>query len=361
MNSSALASYFNNTDATLKPAYDRLFLPRQPKIPLSFVFIYGIIAVLVVVFNGIAVIVFARRREVRKRKSNLFLLSLSAADLFVGVSSLIFLVFLLSESVSLLAKRLSTIVLGFSLETSMFSLCCITYERLVGVKNSLKYEKLVTSFTVNTAILGSWALSLVMTCCQATVALKFDEGRYFELNGVIIVVIATTMSIFLAVVYIHLYREIRRHSRNIRNTSVSATCSMDFDATRSCADTLDLDIKSVNKSRSHLDVTQEPMITVNKTSEKRRLLSSLSKEKRSSILCSFIVISFIICWAPVTIFFVGVMLKREYITRDFMLYISNCMILVNSLLDPCIYFALRNDLRRAMFSVLCRSSPGQPR
>ena len=327
-------------------SFDRLYLPRSSNLPLPYMLAYGIIATLVVFLNGLVLLIFIKKREVRKRKSNLFLCSLSAADFLVGVSSIFYLACVQSKSLTELAKKISTVVLGFSLETSMFSLCCITYERLIGVKDSLKYQKLVTSGTVKAAIIFTWVLSVVMSSMQGILAFKLEEGRYFELNGVVIVVLANIISIFLAVVYIYFYHEIRRHCRNMRNTSVSVTCSLDLDLvpTRSLEDTLDFD-KSIH------DVTAEPIVP----KKKHDSLLSLSREKRSLILCSFIVCSFIVCWTPITVFFAALMLDQQYMTKDFMLYISTCIVSLNSLLDPCIYFALRNDLRRAALSVLCRT------
>ncbi len=350
MNNSTGLNYANN--ATSTPEYGKIFLPKVDKIPLHFALVYGILALLVIILNGVTVFIFVKKRETRKRKSNLFLLSLSAADLLVGLSSLMYLVFLLSNKLTRQAKLVSTIVLGFSLETSMFSLCCITYERLVGVKDSLTYEKLVTSTTVNTSIIATWVFSLILTSCQGIVAFQFEAGRYFELNGVVIVVLATAISVFLAVVYVYLYLEIRRHSQNIRNTSVSVSCSIDFDATRSLNNAMDVD-------KPNLDITEEAVLSVLKKKRQKRLKITLSKEKRSLILCSFIVCSFMICWGPVTVFFAGKIMRQHYVTTDFMLYISNCLILFNSLLNPCIYFALRNDLRKAAFSLLCRRPTAQ--
>ena len=330
----------------INASHGKLYLPKSNSTPLPFTLIFGMVGVFVILFNGLIILTFIKRREIRKRKSHRFLLSLSVADFLVGVSSLGYLLSI-ESSLSVVSKRVSTIALGFSLETSIFSLCCITYERLVGVRDSLKYQELVTSSRVNAAIIFTWMLSAGMTFVQGAAAFTIDNGKYFEINGIVIVTLSLTMSVFLSVVYIYLYKEIRRHSRDIRSKSVSQSNSIDIDMipTRSLEDTLDID-------NGNYDVAQEPVLCDQKTVHKRLLY--ISKERRSLVLCSFIVCSFIICWAPITAFFAGLLLDIEYITRDRMLYLSSSLVLLNSLLDPIIYFALRKDLRCAALAVLCK-------
>lgn len=343
-----LQGYLSGIAPTPNATQEKLFVPKSNKTPFPFTLVFGFIGVLVILFNGLVVAIFIKKRELRKRKSHLFLLSLAAADFLVGFSSIGYLFCLKSNYLAVFAKQVSTIVLGFSLETSIFSLWCITYERLIGVKDSLKYQKIVTTYTVNTAIIATWVIAAFMTCASGVFAFTLEDGKYFELNGVVIVVLATTTSVFLTGVYFYLYKEIRRHGRDIRSTSVSVSNSIDFDmiATKSLDDTLDID------NRNHLDVTQESMLHVPR---KRNVkLIQLNKEKRSLVLCTFIVCSFSICWTPITVFFAGQLLRQEYMTKDYMLYFSLCLVLLNSLIDPLVYFALRNDLRRAALSVLCK-------
>ena len=327
---------------------EQLSVPRSNNTPLPFTVAYGILAFLVIIANGLIIVIFLKNREVRKRKCHLFLLSLSCADFLVGFCSLGYVFSIKSEHLSHSSKQISTIVLGFSLETSMFSLCCLTYERLVGVKDSLKYQKLVTSTTVNAAIIMTWLVSAIMTCTQGTLAFVLKDGEYFELNGVIIVTFALITSLFLAAVYVYLYKEIRRHRRDIKSKSISISNSLDLDtipATKSIEDTIDVDSCDFN-------ITQESMLK----RKKGKILLRISKEKRSLIFCSFIVCSFIICWSPITIFFAGEFLGVEHMSQDLMLYISTFLVLVNSILDPIIYFALRKDMRRAAAAVFCKQN-----
>lgn len=324
----------------------KIIVPQSKQTPLPFTLAYAIVAILVILSNGLVISIFLKSREIRKRKSHLFLLSLSCADFLVGFCSLGYIFSIKSRNLGEISKKISTIVLGFSLETSIFSLCCLTYERLVGIKDSLKYQKLVTSKTVNAAIILTWFLAAMMTCCQGAAAFFIEDGKYFDLNGVTIVALALITSIFLAAVYLYLYKEIRRHRRDIRSTSVSVANSIDIDmipTARSFEDSLDI-------ISTDFDMTQESMLKAKKS----RLLLNISKEKRSLVFCSFIVLSFIICWSPITIFFAGVLLGIEPMHQDYMLYISTFLVLVNSLLDPIMYFGLRKDMRRAAVAVMCK-------
>ena len=325
----------------------RIIVPKSRSTPLPYTLVYAVLAVLVIISNGLIIAIFLKNREVRKRKSHLFLLSLSCADFLVGFSSLSYIFTIKSETLSVYSKRVSTIVLTFSLETSMFSLWCLTYDRLVAIRNSLNYQRLVTSKTVIAAIILTWLISTVLTGAQGTLAFMIEDGKYFELNGVIIVAFALITSVFLAAVYLYLYKEIKRHRRDIRSKSVSVSNSIDIDmlpTIKSAEDILDINM-------SDFELNQESMLRERKS---KRLLVKLSKEKRSLIFCSFIVCSFIICWTPITVFFAGVFLRIDYMSQDFMLYICTNLVLLNSLLNPIIYFGLRKDMRRAAAIVLCK-------
>lgn len=345
---SGVLSYEMITKAqSLNASLSRIIVPRSSSTPLSYTLVYAVLAVLVIISNGLIITIFLKNREVRKRKSHLFLLSLSCADFLVGFSSLSYVFSIKSESLGVYSKRVSTIVLTFSLETSMFSLWCLTYDRLVAIRNSLDYQRLVTSKTVVAAIIITWLISTILTGVQGTLAFMIEGGKYFELNGVVIVAFALITSVFLAAVYLYLYKEIRRHSRDIRSKSVSVSNSIDIDmlpTIKSAEDTVDTNMLD-------FDLNNQSVLGERKS---KRLLLKLSKEKRSLIFCSFIVCSFIICWTPITLFFAGVLLRIEYMSQDFMLYICTILVLVNSLLNPIIYFGLRKDMRRAAVAVLCR-------
>ena len=326
----------------------KLAVPVTKVIPHWFSLSFGSFSLMGILLNGLCVMIFCRRASLRKRKSNLFILSLACADLAVGVCSLIYLLCLLLTRLDDFTKKVSTIVQGFSLETSMFSLCCLTYERLVAVRTPLKYNVLVTSINVNSAILFSWILAAGLSIAQGLFAFLFKDGGYFKMSGVVLVVLATATSVFLSSVYAYLYHEIRRHSTHIRSMSISVACSMDLAEipTRSADDTID----TLDDTDGNLDITHESMFQ--KSHPHRQVIMSQRRERKSLILCALIVFSFCICWTPVTIFFVGELSNVESLTEDYILFASNCFVAFNSLIDPCVYFAVRTELRRAAFSMI---------
>lgn len=327
-------------------SHGRLILPKSNDVPLPFTLAYTILACLVIISNGLVITIFLKNRDIRKRKSHLFLLSLSCADFLVGFCSLVYIFSIKSIRLDTISRGISTIVLGFSLETSMFSLCCLTYERLVGIRDSLKYHNLVTSKTVNGAILLTWFVAGLLTCAQGIIAFKIEDGKYLELNGVVIVGFALITSVFLALVYCYLYKEIRRHCKDIRSKSVSASNSIDLEM-----------IPTIKSLESTLEIANSELDALNKATikaKKSKRQKSISKEKRSLIFCSFIVCSFVICWTPITIFIAGVLSGVDHMRTDLVLYISTFLVLINSLLDPIIYFALRKDMRMAAAAVICR-------
>ena len=344
-----LSHYTNGASVTNgslpNASFGKLILPKADSTPLSYTLTYAVLAVLVIASNGLVISIFLKNRDLRKRKSHLFLLSLSCADFLVGVCSLVYVFSIGSKNISRHTKRISTIVQTFSLETSMFSLCCLTYERLVAIRDSLQYQNLITSKTVIAAIIATWVISAVLTCAQGTLAFMIDSGKYFECNGVIVVTFALITSVFLAAVYLYLYKEIRRHTMDIRSKSVSVANSIDVDMLPT--------IKSADdmlESRNFDDDVEHDSAFPGK---KSRTLLKLSKEKRSFIFCLLIVSSFIICWMPITVFLASSLFGINDM-NDLMVYISTVLVLINSLLNPIIYFGLRKDMRRAAAAVLCK-------
>jgi len=329
----------------LNASFGKLLLPKSDSTPLSYTLSYAVLAVLVIASNGFVISIFLKNRELRKRKSHLFLLSLSCADFLVGLCSLAYVFSIRSKDISRHTKRISTIVQTFSLETSMFSLCCLTYERLVAIRDSLQYQNLITSKTVIAAIIATWVVSALLTCTQGTLAFMIDGGNYFAYNSVIVVAFALITSVFLAAVYLYLYKEIRRHTMDIRSKSASVANSIDIDMlpTIKSADDV-LESRNFDNDVEHDSAFRR---------KKSKTLLKLSKEKRSFIFCLLIVSSFIICWMPITVFCAGSLFGINDI-NDVMAYVSTVLVLVNSLLNPIIYFGLRKDMRRAAITVLCK-------
>ena len=96
-----------------------------------------------------------------------------------------------------------------------------------------------------------------------------------------------------------------------------------------------------------------------RSSEKRRLSARaqiLRKERRSVMFCLSIVVLFVATWMPVIVFFVRCLVKNTCENDDQLLFICSCLVSVNSLLDPVLYFIITKDFRNFLCGKVCRNA-----
>jgi len=140
--------------------------------------IRAIVGVLTVVNNTLVAVAIAMRPKLRRRKSNWFVLSLSLADLLVGV---VITSIQICEAVDRSTMpELRFIVNDFLIDASILSLCTLTLDRYKAIASPLRYTNYMTQFRATTIIVLSWGIPLMVALLRVvlmTTGIKNEKER----------------------------------------------------------------------------------------------------------------------------------------------------------------------------------------
>ena len=260
-----------------------------------------------------------------------------------------------------------------------------------------------------------WAFCLSLLAVQFMFGFIYRHHKYVYFNWIVFISLALVSMAFLAIVYVYLICEIKRHSSHIRSvavlknnnqpatsnnkddyyngsdvsvshngcdslTEVTYASSSSASASRvtrkengNCYNSqVTRDNRSliscstgISKSGSkHDDLLKSALERATtsrgkRTSERRRLSARaqiLRKERRSVMFCLSIVVLFVATWLPVIVFFVRCLIKNTCENDDQLLFICSCLVSVNSLLDPVLYFIITKDFRNFLCGKVCRNA-----
>ena len=120
------------------------------------------------------VIMAVKRRSRLRTNSNILLACLAVGDALTGLFSQpsyvlwrIFLIFGLSSSETL--KKVNVIVMTTLAYASCLHLMLITFERLIAIKFTMQYSKVINDNKLKITVLLIWSISLM---CRISVVLK---------------------------------------------------------------------------------------------------------------------------------------------------------------------------------------------
>ena len=380
----------------LVPRTGALELPITTRIPPWFSITFASINGGGFVLNTLSLWLLATRRFVYRSKVNTFIVSLCLSDFLVALSSFYYLATITSSSHNQFPKRVATIIFSFSLETSLMSLCCLSFERLTAIRKPFHYSEILSTKKVICIMIFSWMFCLSLLAMQFLFGFIYRNQRYVYFNWIVFISLALVTISFLAVVYVYLIYEIHRHSAHIKSCSVSSKdlyiseisseCSRDngaidqltevtFSSGSSEASSMLYTKRpsfqtstssprpSVSKSRSgSLDLLKVALENkrfgnTRLSHEKRQLNirgQLIRKERQSVFLCLSIVVVFAGTWIPVIIFFTRCLINHSCETDDYFLFICSCLVSLNSLLDPVLYFIIKREFRKFLCVKICR-------
>ena len=149
-----------------------------------------------------------------RTNSNILLSCLAVTDVLTGLFSQpffilwqIFQILGLSNSKTLQkCFQVSVIVLQTA---SYLHLMLVTFERLVAIKFTMKYPKIITGDNMRRAVLLVWIIAFINGVLRGMEMVRVAGS----LAGLLIL----TCIFFLAFVYVIMYRETRRHQEKIKN------------------------------------------------------------------------------------------------------------------------------------------------
>ncbi|XP_038053963.1 beta-1 adrenergic receptor-like [Patiria miniata] len=151
--------------------------------------LYTILMVLIVVGNGLLLFVIIKAKEL-KRSSRIFLVSLTVADLFVGV--VVIPVRIVPQIIDIsigstwttpdLFCEVLYFLQVFLVGASVLAVLALTIERYLAVEMPMRFRSMVTSRRACIVVACSWLMSLC-TACSLVILSDLFEGRVVVFDG----------------------------------------------------------------------------------------------------------------------------------------------------------------------------------
>lgn len=276
----------------------------------------GVVGLIILVGNGpvIYLVVTCRRLHTI---SNWFILSLSLADLFVGV-------FLIPVSTSCaLWTPCNFSVLNLSFDLLLFvsiaNMCAMTADRYLSVVQPLTYRQKMTKSRVSLWIVAAWVIPIVFSLIP--LAWIFSDSvetkeRATAIYGTFQIISFNVLPcVIMLLVYGHIFVISQKHSRQIRAFTVN----------HHTADPEELNLRQTRQERS------------------------------ATRVFGLVVIFFLLCWILSAYrHFCGYFKLRCHISFGTVLA-SRFLMVLNSAINPFIYAFLKEDVKKEVRIKLCRN------
>ena len=165
------------------------------------------------VLLNVLVIMVAIRRPRLQSYPNILLACLAATDVLTGLISQPS--FILFGTFQLLGMSKSEIIVEVSLRTlslcSLLHLMLITCDRLIAIKFTLRYPRLVTTRSTKVAVITFWIVSV-----SSGVSRPINNQLIIAISDLSVAFIGISSILFIVFSYVILYREILRHQKRIK-------------------------------------------------------------------------------------------------------------------------------------------------
>ena len=239
-------------------------------------------------------------------KPNILLACLAATDAFIGLtaqpSSILVELFRLLDMSSLAKKIRHFFLNGASLAgitNSLLHLTLVTFERLVAIKLTIHYPFLITRKNINASVATFWIIAF---CTWAQ--------RYMTPYVVLFTVgpLVPGCIIFIAMSYVILYRETLRHKKRIKTEQIA-----------------------------------------------QQEVKHFLKENKALKTTVYVVGSLVLCFIPLSFLFISLLVDSLSL-KDSVYFVSfsRVLIMLNSLLNPLIYFWRDKEIRKLVLPFFSR-------
>ena len=297
----------NVTTSTTSRAY-----PPSQDVHTAILVYYSFLVFSGIVLNLLVMLTILLRERLRT-VPNAFMISLTIAD-FLMASVIVPL--RLSEFLqpNKLSYEITDMLFPLVGVASIYSLCSVTLDRYIHIRNALNYEKYITKFRAILVVAAIWSFAITQ---GVIVIFMVDKKKEMVYNDARFVVCFCFPGIFIAMAYAKLFLVARGHAR-----AIAAATPMHLDSVRS----------SHNKDFKILKVV------------------------------ALIVGTFFLCWLP---FFVlnsyelhNVELAANSSVFRVLMQTSECLACSTTVFNPLLYGFLRKDLRLSIKNVITCGSSG---
>ena len=197
---------------------------------------------------------------------------------------------------------------------SIYSLCSVTLDRYIHIRNALNYEKYITKFRAILVVAAIWSFAIAQ---GVIVFFMVDSKKEMVYNDARFVICFCFPGIFIAIAYAKLFLVARGHARAI----AAAT-------------------------PTHLDSVR----------------SSHNKDFKILKVVALIVGTFFLCWLPLFVLISyelhNVELAGNSSVFRVLLQTSECLACSTTVFNPLLYGFLRKDLRLSIRNVITCGSSG---
>ena len=188
----------------------------------SFAYINAAIAVIILLLNGFAVLIFSQNKLLLRVVSNRILLSLAIGDFLSGsVIGVHLLITLVACSGCIVLRIFTDISMTVLVNASVLHMLCIATDRYLGLFYALRYEQIFTAKKAKIFITISWTVSGIFPLLQlfwlypVLDGISAEENKRISCNDAVFSTVSflTFMMIpmlILVIMFIKMFREIRR-------------------------------------------------------------------------------------------------------------------------------------------------------
>ena len=260
--------------------------------------------------NVLVMIAIKKKPRLREHKSNIVLALLASTDFVVGVIvqpvNVALLITVLTDDISgetcalqVFTKAVSRVVIS----ASLFHMALISGERYLAMKHSFAHFTLLTETRLLVASVLAWLLSIIFH-----IGLVVYRSVFLLINN-------ATMGLCLAfIIFCHVtvYREIRRHEKQIAAQQVTVEARKQF-----------------------------------------------QKDKKAFKVTFIIIVVLMLCYVPILIFSAVLERFRSKISLEVLyicFFLTTLMAFLNSFFNPIIYSFRLREFRVAFIELICKTA-----
>ena len=319
MNSSSAERATNTSD--LKGF---LGVPCSLTLDMIFWVLDSILAALILAGNSLACAVFLKTRHLRRSYMNIYLVSLAASDICMGVLVMPFYSVFCSGCKYSLTKHcwLIRLVKGVTFGANIFNLLAISLDRHEAFFNSLRYASNMTKRRLGFILAAVWGIPALLTSARniwqhSTSSEKalFIDRTYSNILICIFVIIP-----FFLLLGIN-FRILLVIKKQVQRIHVA---------------------NSINN------------LPLNLSTRNIRAMNNARKLK-GTLACVVVVLVYIFCWLPRVFYNFCFLFRRADLVSPLLIHLSLFCLFLQSSLNPLIYSFYRADFRQAAVRLMrCR-------
>ena len=174
--------------------------------------------------NALVIIAVATRHRLQSN-SNLLVAGLAGTDLLNGlvnqdIGIAVSLTRIFSDGPFCSMEKASSIALVGSFFLSLGNFALISIDRYISIKHPLRYTSIVTKQRIKTGLVLAWAVGLIVTIQEFTLAV-IDSGTdlyflYMKVIYSILLILALAAIVVISYTYYYIFSESRRHQKRLQ-------------------------------------------------------------------------------------------------------------------------------------------------